>query len=250
MSLPDPVFPPLLSGHAVDAESSAFAEARAGVEVGRYGAGDLLWSRREDQLDCALVLEPDVVLEQAIQMAPLVMVAIGDALGAIGPPNLAIMYRWPFDIFANGGHVGEVCLGLPAGAQAGSVPAHLIVGVRMSIFRRAGDAEPGHDVARTMLHEEGAGDLDRTQLLETLSRHTLSWIDRWESEGFEPLGELWLLRAADRGGTVSAIIGGGKVAGQFAGLDSAGSLLLDTAEGQLTVPLTDAVLAGHKAAHD
>ena len=226
---------------------SAFDEAVRGAAENRYGAGDIVWSRSEDDLRCAIVLEPDVIFERAIEMGLLAMVALGDALGAIGPPVLAIAYRWPFDILANGGHVGRISIALPGDARAGSVPSYLVVGIELAVRRQGADTEPGEDAARTTLHEEGGGELDRTLMIESLARHFLSWVDSWQADGFEPVRQLWLFRAADRNRAARVSLGGIERRGHLVGLDEHGGLLLETANGIETVTLVDAVLDAARA---
>jgi BirA family biotin operon repressor/biotin-[acetyl-CoA-carboxylase] ligase len=58
--LDDPRFPPLLKGHPVAPGVAACACAIDALREGKAGAGDLFWSRSEDRLNMAVVLEPDV----------------------------------------------------------------------------------------------------------------------------------------------------------------------------------------------
>lgn len=241
MSLADPVLPSMFTGYAVNESASVFDEARLGAEQKRLGAGDFLWSRSETQLRCAIVLEPDVDVGRTMEVAPLAMVAIGDALGAIGPPNLGIMYRWPFEILANGGHVGRVRINVPKHARAGTFPDFLVVGFELEIARSEYAGESGQSADRTVLHEEGAGELHRTQIIEALARHFLSWLDRWENDGFEPVRELWLFRAADRDSVARVTLGGQAHEGHMAGLDEHGGLLLRNGRTVQTFSLLEAV---------
>jgi hypothetical protein len=89
--LEDPQFPPLLKGHAVAPGVAASACALDALRDGKAGAGDLFWSRSEDRLNMAVVLEPDVALGKAAQMQHVMMVAFGDAFGAILPRRYRCM---------------------------------------------------------------------------------------------------------------------------------------------------------------
>jgi hypothetical protein len=71
------------------------------------------------------VLEPEVRLERALQMAPLMMVALGDCIGSLAPPKVAIHYRWPNGILLNGSMAGEVRLGAP-NVPADAIPDWLV----------------------------------------------------------------------------------------------------------------------------
>jgi hypothetical protein len=78
--LEDPQFPPLLKGTPVAPGVAASACALDALRAGKAGAGDLFWSRSEDRLNMAVVLEPDVALSKAAQMQHVMMVAFGRCL--------------------------------------------------------------------------------------------------------------------------------------------------------------------------
>ncbi|MDF1606842.1 biotin/lipoate--protein ligase family protein [Hoeflea sp. YIM 152468] len=235
--LPEPEFPPLLMGHAVPAHEDPLRVALKGARQGSFSAGDLCWSMAETHARAAIILEPECSLAKALQMAPLLMVAIGDALGAIGPPNLALMYRWPTTLLVNGGEVGEVFLRQPEETGLTDTPGFIVLGfsVAMSLPAEIFDA-PGLASKTTALFEEGCGDLDRTQVLEAVARHFLSWIDAWEHEGFGAAHADFLgrMQPAD---SVSVQIGPVKHDGRMIGIDEDGGLLLDGAAGVSGVSL-------------
>ena len=222
-----PIFPPAFDGHAVEAERDLLAEALAGAAAGTYGAGDLVWSRSTDRAAAMIVLEPDVPLSRAVQMGPTLMVAIGDALCAIGPPNLALTFRWPFMVLANGGRVGRVVLAAPEAAALDAVPRFLVVGFELVLRHAAnGTDEPGRHPDMTALHEEGCGEVERTELVEAVARHFLSWIDGWQQEGFRAVHQSWLARAHDMNGPVDGRLAGVFWSGRMLGLDEEGGLLV------------------------
>src|SRR5690606_24590012 len=125
MHLPDPVFPPLLAGHAVKAPQQPFEHACHQAGRGTLGAGDLVWSRNTSRAQCAIILEPEVSLKVALQMNALAQVAVVDCLGALLPPAVAVHLRWPGTILVNGATAGEVRLGAPT-TDLGAVPDWLV----------------------------------------------------------------------------------------------------------------------------
>ena len=179
----------------------------------------------------AIVLEPECSLSAATQMVPLMMVAIGDALGAIGPPNLALMYRWPATLLANGGEIGEVMLHVPEGMGLAETPAYMVLGfsIAMSLPADIFDA-PGLARHATALFEEGCGDLDRTQVIEAVARHFLSWVDAWEHDGFGAAHADYLgrMQPADK---IAVQIGPVTHEGRMIGIDETGGLLLEGTDG-------------------
>lgn len=239
--LADPEFPPAFTGHPVAAGVEPFAAAIEAARAQSHGAGDLFWSRDTDCAAAALILEPDVALAKAMQMLPLLMVAIGDAMGGVGPPNLALTFRWPGTILANGATVGAVRLHVPGLRDPAGIPDHMVVGYALTIeASRNGPAEPGHDLAATALMEEGCGELDRTLIVEAVARHFLSWIDGWTHDGFRAAHQSWTSRADAMGETVDIVLGGVRHSGTMIGLDDAGGALLKTDGRTVLLPLTDA----------
>ncbi|MEF2549785.1 biotin/lipoate--protein ligase family protein [Aurantimonas sp. A2-1-M11] len=240
--LADPQFPPAFTGHPVAAGHDPFGAAVQAAMTGTHGAGDLFWSCDTDRAAAAIVLEPDVALSQAAQMLPLLMVAIADALGGIGPPNLALTFRWPGTILANGAVIGGVRLHACGARDPASIRERLVAGFALTIAAsRNGPAEPGHDLAATALMEEGCGEMDRTLIIEAVARHFLSWIDDWTHDGFGSAHQSWTARTDARGEPVEIVLGDTIHRGTMIGLDESGGALLTIGEHTMLLPLTDAV---------
>jgi len=225
-----PLLPPLITGHPVAASQEAFAAALAAVKAEGAGAGDLYWSEAVNRLDLALVLEPEVPAQRALQVHMAVMVALGDALGALAPPETAVHYRWPSILLVNGAEAGRVRTALSAVGNGEEVPAHMVSGVMLNIHPAVA-GEPGLSPETTSLWDEGCIDIDRTRLIESVARHILTWIDTWQTDGFGPVHQMWCGRAEGRSGEATA-------AGAFVGLDDDGNLLIrekDTTAARLLI---------------
>jgi biotin-(acetyl-CoA carboxylase) ligase len=229
--LPEPTFPPLLTGHPVKHPARAFAEAVKGARAGSLGAGDVVWSRNVNRLDCAIVLEPEVRRERALEMLYVAMVAFGDAFGAVAPPEVAVTYRWPQTILVNGAFVGDTPVAMADDTGADGAPAWLVVGADIALRDDSRKHEPGHDPGKTTLYDEGCGEITRTSLLESFCRHFLAWVHTWEQEGFASTHRIWLGRAHDREREVTIDCAGESLSGTFVGLDECGNLLLRTPTG-------------------
>ncbi|WP_428696639.1 biotin/lipoate--protein ligase family protein [Stappia sp.] len=245
MGLPDPVFPPLLAGHPVAAGTVPFEVAVAGAGTGEMGAGDLVWSRSLERIELALVLEPEVGADRVQEMLFLAMVATTDAIGSLIPPEIALTYLWPATLRANGAAVGRARLAQSAELDESGAPAWLVVGLSLQLGPLTGPLEPGEVPHLTSLVDEGAAELDRTQAVESLSRHLLTWIHTWDVDGFAPVLENWLFRADGYRAQIVLETGDGPRSGRFVGLDEEGNLLMkpDNADSGQTIalPLDDAL---------
>lgn len=240
MHLPDPSFPPLLTGHGVKAPDRPLAAAEAGLAAGTLGAGDLVWARGIETAEWALILEPDQPLSHALQAVPLSFVAIADAIGTLAPPKVSITFGWPDRLRVNGGEIGVLRAIAPVGATLDAIPAFLILHgvVRISFPPRGG--EPGEMPDVTALAEEGCPEITRTALLERFARHFLSWLAIWQDEGFRSLHDAYVFRAEGYRDQFQAPGGDGPM-GTFLGLDEAAGVLLKTETGVITLPLIDHV---------
>ena len=236
-----PVFPPLLSGRAVKAGASAFADASHAAAHQKAGAGEVFWSQAVDRLDLAVVLEPEVDERRALQVHFVLMVACGDAVGAVGPPELAMQYRWPTAILANGAQVGRACLALPLASDPAAAPAWMVAGIEMAMLGAPDRPEPGLLPEQTTLWDEGCGDVDPVSLVESMSRHFLAWLNTWQDDGFAPVHEAWLARCEERGGELALDHAGERHQGRFLGLDEDGNLLLQSDQGTTTLDFSAAI---------
>ena len=91
---------------------------------------------------------------------------------------------------------------------------------------------PGELPDRTTLHEEGAGEVTRTMLIESVSRHFLTWIDGWMNEGFKGVHENWLGRVVGSDQDITICHAGASLSGRVTGMDEDGNLLFTPANKQ------------------
>lgn len=224
-----PSLPPLLRGRpAGDPFAAACAEAARGCDPGAvfYDAAD--------GLAAALVLAPEVPLEEAVAMWPACGVGLQNALGALGPSEMAVQLEWDGGVLLNGARCGRTRAAAPT-REPSAVPSWLVVGVEVPW--RLG-AEPGLVPDRTALSEEGCADLAPLRLLESWSRHTLVWIQRWLDEGAGPLHAEWRGLVPAIGREVSVAGEGGPLRGTVLGADERFGLILRGAGGTRVVPLS------------
>jgi biotin-(acetyl-CoA carboxylase) ligase len=224
-----PVFPPLLTGRAVpgDPRRDAIAAARDGAEPGL-----LLYRAPSEDLEAAVVLAPDVPLRDAAQMLPLAGVALQNALGALGPPELPVELEWNGHVRVNGARTGRLRAAV-SDRDPDAVPDWMVVGLTLRFVPEAGDG--GETPDETALYAEGCGDLAPLDLLESWARHLLVWIHLWEEDGPRALHRDYGALLHGRGATVSAL----GQSGDHMGLDERLGLLLRGPDGPALLPLTD-----------
>ncbi len=237
---PHPAFPPLLTGHRLAAGRSPAAWAETEAAAGRLGAGDLVWSEDPDDLRFALVLEPVVMRPRCQEILFAAMVATGDSIGALSPPEVSITYQWPSVILANEAEIGFADIVISEADHEG-VPEWMVVSLKLRMRPKQGQPEPGHEADRTTLWDEGCGPLGRTALLESVSRHMVNVIHSWSEDGFKPVHDQWLARIS-RKQKLAAVVVPYDGDHEFLGLDESGGALIKTGSGTHTLMVTDALM--------
>ena len=219
-----PMLPPLLRPFAVTPESHPF-ERCLGLAAEGAEAGTLVWSTGEDACEGAIVLAPEQPRESSLPIILIAMLGLGDALGAMLPPMVAVTFGWPDRIEVNGGVVGGVRFACAATETSEAVPDWLVIGFGVAMRdRRTGGAAPDN-LRLTTLADEGCEVLT-LDLLEAFGRHLLSWIDRWQEQGVEPVQRAWLSRATGLGKRIEVPLGDHVRSGTFEGLTETGALRL------------------------
>ena len=223
----EPVFPPLLKGEEAPRGQDPFAKAVALASLGT-DAGRVVWARDDTRLVAAIVLAPEAPLGRAVTAVFAVALGLGDALGALAPPEVAVHYVWPGGFKVNGGACGRLRAAAST-ADPESVPDWLVIGVEMPYLPPA-EGEPGDRPDETALALEGCVEVTPMHLLESWSRHMLVWINRWQDEGLAPLHKAWRERAWGIGEDLPD-------GGIFVGLDEHGGQLVKTGGGTELRPL-------------
>ncbi len=233
LSATEPVFPPLLRGQMVvdgtDPLDAAIRAARAGTDPGL-----IVYDATDPVLKAAIVLAPESPLAGAMAMVLAASIGLADTIGALGPSETAVHFRWPGTILVNGARCGA----LRASASTSDPteePDWLVIALDIAF---AGSDEPGANPDQTALYNEGCGDLTPVQLLESWSRHMLVWINRWLDDGIRPLRTDWTGRAVGIGEEITLDLSGEPHAGIFVGLDDLGGMLLRRGKKTTLLPLT------------
>lgn len=197
--------PPLYRAITLREHGDAFRHAQT---IARdSGAGTLVWVRRFDTVEAAVVLEPEEPLSGARRVVYAAMSALADSIAAHCPPEKPIAFEWPDTLLLDGAILGGVRLAWPDGSAEASPPAWLVVaiGLRSAVALARQADRPGHVLDTphqrgTSLEIEGFEMLDAATLLASFSRHLMVHLDRWHEDGFDPVGRDFLARLAPRKG--------------------------------------------------
>jgi hypothetical protein len=174
----------------------AFAHACA--IAGEEGAGTLVWVRRYDLAEFAVVLEPDEPLAQARRAFYTGMNALADALAVHAPPERPITFDWPNTIRVDGVLVGGGRLGWPEGTPEDEIPSWLVFsGMIRTFVIRAG--EPGLRPLFGALDELGFEAIDAGEIIASFSRHLMTGFHEWSQTDFNSTAKPWLDRLAEKG---------------------------------------------------
>jgi len=157
------------------------------------GAGTLVWVRRYDLVEFAVVLEPDEPLESARRGLFAGMNAVADAIAAHCPPEREVNFDWPDAVRFDGGLLGGARLGWPEDCAEDEVPAWLVFGV---ILRAADMAhvEELQAASGVSLLSEGFEMIDTDAIIESFARHLMTAFDQWNERGFEAIARDYLAR--------------------------------------------------------
>lgn len=183
--------PPLYSLVVLREVGDAFAHACA--IAGEKGAGTLVWVRRYDVAEFAVVLEPEEPLAHARLALYAGMNALADALATHAPPSRPITFAWPDAICVDGVQVGGGRLGWPEGSCDDETPDWLVFSaiIRTAIVR---NDESGLRPLLGALDEVGFEAPDAGEIIASFSRHLMNAFHQWSEAGFAPVARQWLDR--------------------------------------------------------
>ena len=100
----EPQLPPLLTAVKVPSGQNVMAKALASGATAEVGT--VFYGEDTDVTDIALVLGPEVPLRKAGQMLYAMMIGVGDAIGALAPPEVIVAYQLPGYVLLNRGRAG------------------------------------------------------------------------------------------------------------------------------------------------
>ena len=224
-------FPPLFRGKCVPASASTFMKAILAAK-NNISPGLIFYSENIGSLEASIVLAPDISLKRALGMVLVVQMGLADSLGALAPPELAVHFNWPNSVKVNGAFCGKTFFSAST-KEDDIIPEWLVLGFKIPFLWDQGK-EAGENPNETVLSNEGCIDITPSSLLESWSRHTLVWLNRFLDEGLSPVHRAWSEKCDNIGETLSSPFNG-----KFMGLDEEANMILRTSKETIVKKLLD-----------
>ncbi|CAN7574266.1 biotin--[acetyl-CoA-carboxylase] ligase [Massilia sp. LjRoot122] len=202
--------------------------------AGRGRAGRSWLSSSDNSLTFSLAWKFDGG-PQVLSGLPLAVgVALGDALAQLG---VQVQLKWPNDVLKDGAKLAGILIETQSAPGGGT---WAVIGIGLNLIMP--------DEVEALLGRSAAGApwlarMEREVLMAALLDALAEALRLFARQGFGAFSARWNLRHAWQGQTV-VILDNGQVLqeGLAAGVDDAGRLLLDTAEGRTTVLAGDVSL--------
>ena len=182
-------------------------------------------------LRAALVFAPDVELVDAMAMLPLCGVGFQNALGALGPPEVAVHLEWAGGLRINGASCGTLRVAASS-SNPKAEPDWMVIGLELPLWPETDT--PGDIPEQTALYAEGCADVNAMELLESWVKHTLVGINTWTEDGVKALHKDW--RGLSHG--IGEDITMNEISGTFLGVDEQFGMLIRAADTTHLIPLT------------
>ncbi|MFQ3302189.1 MAG: BirA family biotin operon repressor/biotin-[acetyl-CoA-carboxylase] ligase, partial [Planktomarina sp.] len=218
------------SGLAVEGQVDPFDKACAEAARG-CDAGLVVHDLGANLLRAALVFAPDVELVDAMAMLPLCGVGFQNALGALGPPEVAVHLEWAGGLRINGASCGTLRVAASS-SNPKAEPDWMVIGLELPLWPETDT--PGDIPEQTALYAEGCADVNAMELLESWVKHTLVGINTWTEDGVKTLHKDW--RGLSHG--IGEDITMNEISGTFLGVDEQFGMLIRAADTTHLVPLT------------
>ncbi|MEM1382011.1 MAG: biotin--[acetyl-CoA-carboxylase] ligase [Pseudomonadota bacterium] len=195
------------------------------------------WQGGTGNLTASLLVRPQITAETAALMSFVAALAAADTMARIAP-GAKITLKWPNDALVNGRKACGILL--ESGAKAGGRLGWLVIGVGVNLASHPpAETLPADAVTPTDLVAEGGTPTAPEPALDLLAAAMATWSDRFRIEGFAPIREAWLSRAARLGQSVTASFSTGRITGVFADVDASGALVLNTPDGLRRIAAAD-----------
>jgi BirA family biotin operon repressor/biotin-[acetyl-CoA-carboxylase] ligase len=202
--------------------------------AGRGRAGRSWLSSPEGSLTFSLAWRFDGGPQALLGLPLAVGVALADTLGTLGQQ---VQLKWPNDVLKDGDKLAGILIETQSAPGGGT---WTVIGIGLNLLM---PDEMEAQLGRSAAGMPWLARMDRDALMAALLDGLAGCLREFATRGFAAFSARWNLRHAWQGETV-VLLDGGVVRheGRAAGVDDSGRLLLDTAEGRITVMAGDVSL--------
>lgn len=198
---------------------------RAERQTAGRGRRGRAWESPAGNLAATLLLRPDRPASECAQLSFVAALAAAETVATFLPAS-EIRVKWPNDVLAGGRKIAGILLESASGA--GSVPLWLAIGIGLNLAHHP----EGTEFPATCVAAQGAAPPVPRDALLHLAAGFAKWYDMWRAEGFAPIRDAWLARAAKLGERIRARLTSEEISGVFEGIDETGALILREAQGR------------------
>jgi BirA family biotin operon repressor/biotin-[acetyl-CoA-carboxylase] ligase len=196
------------------------------------------WTDPEGNFAATLVMQPAETPDRIALRSFVASLALYDAFVAATGQTAPFSLKWPNDVLLNGGKVAGILL--ESAGMVGGTVSHIAIGIGVNLRHAPTpeQVEPGAVPPKSLLSETGA-EVTPTEFLDLLAPAFARYEAQFRDYGFEPIRSAWLARAARIGETIRARTSRDETVGIFETVDSAGNLVLKTAQGSVAIPAAE-----------
>lgn len=206
------------------------------------------WATTTGNLAATLVMRPGFGPQAAGLRSFVAALALFDALVAVTGRPGAFALKWPNDVLLHGGKLAGILL---ESAGNGGQVSYLAIGIGVNLATAPGaDAVEAGALRPVSLASETGMRFTPEEFLPPLATAFAWWESRLNTDGFGPLRDAFMARAANIGALIEARTGSQVITGRFDSLDENGALIMITDQGRRAIPAAEVFFrqeAGHAA---
>jgi BirA family biotin operon repressor/biotin-[acetyl-CoA-carboxylase] ligase len=199
----------------------------ASTQTQGHGRMGREWHSPKGNLYLSLLLKPKENVRILPQLSFVAAVAIADAVSPLLSEHHKLACKWPNDLLLNGKKFAGILLESSLAAGGASVD-WLIIGVGLNITRPPENT----DFISTSLGTENAEVLTDERMRDAVLKSFARYYALWQEEGFAPIRETWLSRAAFLNKEINVTTAGGEYKGVFEDINRQGELVLLLPDGR------------------
>lgn len=198
---------------------------RADSQTAGRGRRGRAWESPAGNLAATLLIGPGKPASECAQLSFVTAIAAADTASSFAP-NTEIKVKWPNDVLANGRKLSGILLESASGGDGALTFLAIGIGINLAHF------PPDTEFPATSLAALGVSVPSASAALTQLAAHFAKWYEVWMMNGFSPIQDAWLARAAGLGSRIRARLTHEETTGVFEGIDATGALILREAQGR------------------